>query len=228
MEQTAKKLRTEEQTQEGKPPKISFSPFNFPDLTIKIRDEKLYINKYHLMEVSPVFQKMLTGDFKEKNASEIELPDEDPTTFALFLRHTHCLVLNCLNLQSLAVHVKGNKYLEKPITYYATEKLMDDILKAELFNLPHFLTECLKHAYKLSYKVCIKNPKFHRMSSDTKSKLLLMRCEELELGIEKCLAVLGRTDLYGRCKSCDDRKRVEEAKTILDSNELNRSRSLDL
>lgn len=130
--------------------------------------------------------------------------------------------------QSLAVHVKGNKYLEKPITYYATEKLMDDILKAELFNLPHFLIECLKHAYKLSYKVCIKNPKFHRMSSDTKSKLLLMRCEELELGIEKCLAVLGRTDLYGRCKSCDDRKRVEEAKTILDSNELNRSRSLDL
>lgn len=31
---------------------------------------------------------MLTGDLKEKDASEINLPDEDPTTFALFLRHT--------------------------------------------------------------------------------------------------------------------------------------------
>lgn len=88
MEQTAKKLRTEEQTQKGTPPNHSFSPFNFPDLTIKIGDEKLYINKYYLMEMSPVFHKMLNGDFKEKNASEIELPDENPTTFAILLRHT--------------------------------------------------------------------------------------------------------------------------------------------
>lgn len=88
MEQTDKKLRTEVKAQEGKPPNESLSPFNFPDLTINIGNEKLYTNKYHLMEVSPVFQKMLTGDFKEKNASEIDLPDENPTTFALFLRHT--------------------------------------------------------------------------------------------------------------------------------------------
>lgn len=88
MEQAAKKVRTEEQAQEGTPINYSLSPFNVSDLTIKIGDEKLYVNKYHLMEVSPVFLKMLTGDFKEKNASEIELPDENPTTFALLLRHT--------------------------------------------------------------------------------------------------------------------------------------------
>lgn len=66
----------------------SLSAFHFPDLTIKVGNEKLYVNRDQLMAESPVFRTMLTGNFKEKNAREIELPDKDTTTFALFLRHT--------------------------------------------------------------------------------------------------------------------------------------------
>lgn len=106
---------------------------------------------------------------------------------------------------------KDNTYTHK----YAIDELIDEILKAELYNLPNLLTSCMEHAYKVSYKVFIKSSKFHRISSDTKSKILLMRCEELELVIGKCLDVLGSESSYDSLK---DRKRVSEARSILNSN----------
>lgn len=106
---------------------------------------------------------------------------------------------------------KDNTYTHK----YAIDELIDEILKAELYNLPNLLTSCMEHAYKVSYKVFIKSSKFHRISSDTKSKILLMRCEELELVIGKCLDVLGSESSYDSLK---DTKRVREARSILNSN----------
>lgn len=73
----------------------------------------------------------------------------------------------------------------------------------------------MEHAYKVSYKVFIKSSKFHCISSDTKSKILLMRCKDLELVIGKCLDVLGSESSYDSLK---DRKRVSKARSILYSN----------
>lgn len=88
MEMAQKKQRIETDGAEGGPSEHALSPFNFHDLIIRIADKKLYINREDLIEVSPVFRTMLTADFKEKDARQIKLPDKDPTTFALFLRHT--------------------------------------------------------------------------------------------------------------------------------------------
>lgn len=88
MEAASKTLRTEAEAEDVRPPKNTLSPFNFPDLTIKIGDEDIFVKKDDLMEASPVFKTMFTVNFKEKDAKQIELPDKDPTTFALFLRHT--------------------------------------------------------------------------------------------------------------------------------------------
>lgn len=84
--ETSKRIKSEDG--EENLSKISLSAFHFPDLTIKVGNEKLYVNRDQLMAESPVFRTMLTGNFKEKNALLIKIPDKDPTTFALFLRHT--------------------------------------------------------------------------------------------------------------------------------------------
>lgn len=93
MEITAKKKKTEkaekaEKTEKDIQPKHILSPFNNPDLKIKIGNEILYVNRDQLIEQSPVFHTMLTANFKEKDAIQIHLPDKDPKAFALFLRHT--------------------------------------------------------------------------------------------------------------------------------------------
>lgn len=64
------------------------SSFEKQDLALIVNGEKLFISKAELMEKSPVFKTMLTADFKEKNATEIELPNKDLYIFLLFLRCT--------------------------------------------------------------------------------------------------------------------------------------------
>ena len=56
------------------------------DFTLVVHGKKFHIAKVVLMDASTVFRKMLTSDFKENNANELELPEKDKSTFEFFLR----------------------------------------------------------------------------------------------------------------------------------------------
>lgn len=56
------------------------------DLTLVVEGKKLFVNKGILMVASPVFAKMLTAEFKEKDASEIDLPGKKVLDIVAFLR----------------------------------------------------------------------------------------------------------------------------------------------
>lgn len=56
------------------------------DFTLIVENQKLHVAKAVLIDASPVFRKMLTGEFKEKNMSELELPGKKYSSFELFLR----------------------------------------------------------------------------------------------------------------------------------------------
>lgn len=92
--------------------KRMISSFEKPDIALVVSGKRLYINKAELIEKSPVFKTMLTSDFKEKSAAEIELPDKDLQHFLIFLRctlegyqdditGTFCLCLPFLPIESL-------------------------------------------------------------------------------------------------------------------------------
>ncbi|XP_025111501.1 BTB and MATH domain-containing protein 38-like [Pomacea canaliculata] len=49
-------------------------PSQHSDVTLVVENQKLYVHKALLILHSPVFEKMLTGDFKEKELKEIPLP----------------------------------------------------------------------------------------------------------------------------------------------------------
>ena len=63
--------------------------FQMPDLILKIGKRKLYVKSDDFKQISKVFEAMLTNDFKEKNAGEIEFKDIDYKTFVRFLRVSH-------------------------------------------------------------------------------------------------------------------------------------------
>ena len=56
------------------------------DFTLIVGDKKFHVVKAVLMDASPVFRSMFTGDFKEKNITELELPGKDGSIFEFFLR----------------------------------------------------------------------------------------------------------------------------------------------
>ncbi|CAG2185373.1 unnamed protein product [Mytilus edulis] len=228
MEGASKKMRTEVEAEDVGQPKNTLSPFNFQDLTIKIGDKEIFVKKDDLMEVSPVFQTMLTGNFKEKDAQQIELPDKDPTTFAHFLRHT-LPGFDGLELQEATAHLilplaheyQTNTTLSKidqvlaacveQREYKYGEKLTEEILTAEFYNLQQYLTACIGKASAFSYKAFIKDSKFNAISGDTKSKIFLNMCKEMEIRIDQCVQEM-EVNTKNNCSYCNSQKRFVEAK----------------
>ncbi|XP_071119877.1 BTB and MATH domain-containing protein 38-like [Mytilus edulis] len=225
--ESAKRMKPENDDEEEK----SLSAFHFPDLTIKVGNEKLFVNRDQLMAESPVFKTMLTGNFKEKNACEIELPDKAPTTFALFLRHTlpgfDGLILSVVTAHSILplVHeyqtntslIKIDRVLSAysgENEYKSLDKLVDDILEAELYTLQKYLTACIRKASAFSTMAFERTGRFDKISSDTKAKIFIMRCKAMESRISNCMKVLEEYS-YGCHSDCNSKKKIENTKIIL-------------
>lgn len=64
------------------------SPDEMCSLVLIVEGQKLFVHKEVLAAWSPVFKSMFTRDFKEKDMSEIELPDKKVDDFVELL---HCM-----------------------------------------------------------------------------------------------------------------------------------------
>lgn len=56
------------------------------DFTLIVEGKTLHVARVVLIDASPVFRKMLTGEFKEREMSELELPGKEYSKFVPFLR----------------------------------------------------------------------------------------------------------------------------------------------
>lgn len=118
------------------------SIFAKQDTTLIVDGEKLFINKAELIEKSPVFEKMFTVDFKEKNAHEIELPGKNLQHFWKFLRCTldgyqdditgkFQNITNYFELNALS----GDKLIQVPYTFNALQILIN----ANIINIVYHI-----------------------------------------------------------------------------------------
>ncbi len=53
------------------------APWNMSDLVLKVENENLHVHRCMLSLWSPVFNRMFTGDFREKDADVITLPGKN-------------------------------------------------------------------------------------------------------------------------------------------------------
>ena len=56
------------------------------DLKLIVEGKDIYVNKAVLALLSPVFEKMFESAFKEKDSSELTLPDKEYSSFVEFLQ----------------------------------------------------------------------------------------------------------------------------------------------
>lgn len=63
------------------------SPFNEPNITLVFGTSKLYVQRDHLIDVSPVFEAMFSSKFLEGSLKEIPLPGKKLSHFVQFLRY---------------------------------------------------------------------------------------------------------------------------------------------
>jgi len=66
-------------------------PWHFSDVVLSIEETKFHVHKSTLSMWSPVFEKMFTSDFAERDAKDIELPGKKAQELEVLLKivYTH-------------------------------------------------------------------------------------------------------------------------------------------
>ena len=64
-------------------------PWDHSDITFIVEDQKVYANKMILSMSSPVMKAMFESDFKEKNETEIKVPEKKLNTFLHLMQAVH-------------------------------------------------------------------------------------------------------------------------------------------
>ncbi|KAJ8311377.1 hypothetical protein KUTeg_010732 [Tegillarca granosa] len=67
------------------------------DLALVVEGKKLFVNKFVLAVASPVFKKMFTSKFKEKDTSEVELPGKKYKDVLEFLMCIYPNIMKSVN-----------------------------------------------------------------------------------------------------------------------------------
>lgn len=181
---------------------IKKSIFAEQNLTIKIKLKKLFVNREQLIKESPVFEAMLCGEFKEKNALEIKLPGKNIRSFVHFLRCTlpsidddfteatvHIVLPLAHEYQAGRTLMKADNFLAQQCRQLSdkltSEQIINNIIEAELYNLQKYLEECIKIASRKYFKKLVNNKKFDNISPNTRLNISLKRWEDIDNMYEK-------------------------------------------
>ncbi|KAJ8311526.1 hypothetical protein KUTeg_010881 [Tegillarca granosa] len=67
------------------------------DIALVVEGKKLFVNKFVLAVASPVFKKMFTSEFKEKDTSEVKLPGKKYKDVLEFLMCIYPNIMKSVN-----------------------------------------------------------------------------------------------------------------------------------
>ena len=131
-------------------------PWKSSDLVLNVADRKFHVHRAVLILCSPVFETMLSSDFKEKTAKEISLPGKDATEIEqmlrgiypdqdLFISKENCLALLKLSTeyQIDRLNARCQEYLSHWCRYdtMTPEMTVDEALEVIIVSQRFFVEE---------------------------------------------------------------------------------------
>lgn len=191
--------------------KRRLSVFAEHDLVIKIANTRLHVNKDQLIAESPVFEKMLAKQPKEKDQQEIELNGKNLNDFVDFLRCTlpgtdDQVTDKTVHLVTpLADEYQTTKTLQKADDFLSiksrqlgdrisSQQVISNILQAESHNLTSYLEESIAIASRKLFSRLVANPKFEEISSQTRMKIAFKRWSDVDRVFESSGNLQGITE----------------------------------
>lgn len=126
-------------------------PWKSSDLVLQVADREFHVHRAVLILSSPVFESMLSSNFKEKFAKEITLPEKNPTEIEQFLQGIYpdddlwIFKGNCLSLLKLSAEYQVSrlkKRCEEYLTHWSSKDMTaDEALEVIIFNQTYPLEE---------------------------------------------------------------------------------------
>ena len=182
-------------------------PWKVSDVVLVVEDQKFHVHRSFLAVWSPVFEKMFTSDFKEKNNDEIPLPEKKASEIKQLLymlypssEEIQVTMANCCFLLELAHEYRIEPIVKKCESFMAfmvKEKMEDDVLAmliyGQKYQLKTLISACIDGARRLS----LKELKQHKEEIESDNYLLIAegiiqrletQCDEVREGSLKCLA----------------------------------------
>lgn len=151
----AKRMRTEEPETE-----LDFSrPWKMSDVVLIVEDQKFHVHRNVLALWSPVFEKMFTSSFREKNKEEIRLPGKQAEGVKALLLMIYPPANGEITQENYSAILElGHEYQISSIVEKCEEFLVDALLYIDPDEKPDPLTLLiLAQNYKLERlrKVCV-------------------------------------------------------------------------
>ena len=184
-------------------------PWKLSDVVLVVQDQKFHVHRSFLAVWSPVFEKMFTTEFKEKNNYEIPLPEKKASQVKQLL----CMLYpsseeiqvtkeNCRFLLELAHEYRIEpivKECESFMVSMVKEKMENDVLAmliyGQKYHLKTLTSACIDEARHLSLeelkqrKKEIESDNYLQIAEGIIQRLetLEIRCKEVKRGSLRCL-----------------------------------------
>ncbi|XP_029203587.2 BTB and MATH domain-containing protein 38-like [Acropora millepora] len=168
-------------------------PWKPSDLVLLVEGGKLQVHRDILALSSPVFSRMLQGDFKEKTAQEISLPGkkfhEMREMLLVIYPTTEKSVneINCYFLLALADEYQVSTVIEKckrclleALKNKQGSDILDMLFVAQLYSLENVLDECIKKTEEVSFVEMKRHTRYGQIEPLSQRKMIELRLLKVE------------------------------------------------
>ncbi|XP_031560812.1 kelch-like protein 24 [Actinia tenebrosa] len=169
------------------------SPRHFSDLVLVVENTKFNVHKCILSMSSPVFEKMLTLDFLEKDAKQIHLPGKQSDEFGAFLRVIYADVISQgkqINKENYEFLLRlAEEYQVSKVKYLCCKFLISSVEEsnclgiykvAELHNLEDVMEKCAEVTSLKPSRILESSEEFCGLLPESKMRVYAKRVKYLE------------------------------------------------
>ena len=161
-------------------------PWKFSDVAVVVEDERLHVHRAVLSIASPVFEKMFTSEFQEKDKNEISLPGKSSTEIKELLLMIYPLASekqitkeNCYFLVKLAHEYQIDAIVQKCEDYIVAkletkpkDGVLADLIFAQTYKLEKLRRASVYQAYNLSLEELKKDKMYDQIQSENLKEIM--------------------------------------------------------
>ena len=200
-------------------PELDFSqPWKMSDLVLVVEDKRFHVHRSILSMCSPVFDRMLSSDFKEKNATEIPLPGKKAEEIEELLRSIYPYVEhriceeNCFSLLELSCEYQMDRLKARCEKYFLFKSMTNDealefVVMAQRLHLSdELIHRCMSRfvSQETTWETLKKNELFPQLEPRYAQQLVEERVKYLEKRLASCKSTIEILKMKKSDKDDDD------------------------
>ena len=185
-------------------------PWKFSDVVLVVEDERLHVHRAVLAMASPVFEKMFTSEFQEKDNKEIALPGKSstevkelllfiyPSTSEKQITKENCyfLVKIAHEYQMAAIVQKCEEFLVEKIKTKPKDEVLAELIFAQTYKLEKLRQVSVDQAHNLKLEELKSNEMYDQIQPENLREIM----EGIMIRLQRELVNSQQTSAYRQRK----------------------------